>query len=145
MRLIRTAIAGAGILAMGYAVVGALSDPDERLPGHLAFLLTVQAAHDAVLLPAALAAGVLIHRHIPPRVRAPLQAALLVSVAVLVVGVPLALGFGRSADDPSALPLDYRRGLLIVLAVIWLVTAAAILIRQPRLPSTAARQDSSPR
>jgi hypothetical protein len=132
MRSARIAVGAAGVLAIGYAIIGALTDPDERLVGHLAFLLAVQAAHDAILVPAALAVGVLVHRCVRGIARGVLQAGLLVTLTVLVVGGPLTLGFGRSADNPSALPLDYRRGVLVTLAAVWITTATILVIRARR-------------
>jgi hypothetical protein len=123
----RICLAALGTLAIGYAVLGALTDPDDRLVGHLSFLLAVQAAHDAVVLPAAIGVGLLLRRYIPAPARRVVQAALLVSVAVAVVGVPLALGYGRPADNLSALPLNYVRGLLAVLAAVWLVAGAVLV------------------
>ena len=54
-----------------------------------------------------------------------IQAALLLSAAV-VVARPGVLGYGRTPDLPSALTRDYTRGMLILLAAIW-IAAAAIL------------------
>jgi hypothetical protein len=90
----RLVLAGVGILAMGYAVVGALTDPGERLAGHLVFLVALQAAHDLVLLPLAIGVGALVRRFTRGRVRAVVQGALIVAVAVVVVGLPLAFGPG---------------------------------------------------
>jgi hypothetical protein len=40
--------------------------------------------------------------------------------------VPFALGFGRSADNTSVLPLPYERNLVLILALVW----SAWLIRK---------------
>jgi hypothetical protein len=141
VKSVRICLAVLGTLAMGYAVLGALTDPDDRLAGHLVFLLAVLAAHDAVVLPVAIGLGVLLRRYVPAPARRVVQAALVVSVAVAVVGIPLALGYGRPADNPSALPLDYVRGLLAVLAAVWLVADVTLLgarlrARRPGWPST---------
>jgi len=127
MKAVRICLAMLGTLAMGYAVLGAVTDPDDRLAGHLSFLLAVQAAHDAVVLPVAIGVGLLLRRYVPAPARRVVQAALVVSVAVAVVAVPLALGYGRPADHPSALPLNYLRGLLTVLASVWLVAGVMLI------------------
>ena len=127
MKAVRICLAMLGTLAMGYAVLGAVTDPDDRLAGHLSFLLSVQAAHDAVVLPVAIGVGLLLRRYVPAPARRVVQAALVVSVAVAVVAVPLALGYGRPADNPSALPLNYLRGLLTVLASVWLVAGVMLI------------------
>jgi len=74
-------------------------------------------------------------RYVPAPVRSVVHSGLFVSAAVAVIGVPLALGFGRRPDDPSALPLDYPHGLLVVLAAVWLGVAALMLARliRPRV------------
>jgi hypothetical protein len=132
MRSIRVTLGVLGLVAIGYALRGALGDPDITRVRHVGFLVTVLVAHDGLLMPAIAAAGVLVHRFVPPPHRAVLQAALVASAAVTVVALPLVLGYGRSADNPSALPRDYRHGLLIVLALIWLAAAVGLLGRSRR-------------
>jgi hypothetical protein len=124
---LRRGLVGTGVLVMGYAVAGALTDRDARRIGLVVFLVAVVIGHDAVLMPIILGAGALIRRLVPGRWRAAVQAAALVSLAVSVVGLPLALGFGRPADNPSALPLAYARNLLLMLILIW---AGAVVIRK---------------
>ncbi len=118
-----------GVTAMAYAVLGAAGDPDIMPGRHTAFLLITLALHDAVLLPTVILAGVLVHRLVPAAQRAIIQAGLAATAAVVVIAVPLVLGYGRIADNPSALPRDYPRGLSLVLAVIWTATAVALLVR----------------
>ncbi len=130
----RWLLGGAGCLLMGYAVLGALADPDVNPPGHLAFLAAVLVGHDAVLMPLAIGVGVLLGRF-AGRVRTVLQAALFVSAVITFITLPLVLGPGRSADNPSALPKDYGRGLRLVLAAIWLGAAAALALRRFRRAS----------
>ena len=120
----RSLIVGGG-LVMAYAVIGALGDPDMRPAGVLLFLAGVLVAHDAILLPAAIGLGALIGRLVPLGARAPVRAAGFVTLTLLVVASPLVLGLGRRPYDPSALPLPYGRGLLILLGIIW---AAAITV-----------------
>jgi hypothetical protein len=128
----RRVLVAAGVLLMGYAVVGALTDPQTRPWQQLLFLGGVVAVHDFVLLPVVITAGVLIGRFVPARDRVAARVAGFVTVALLVVAVPLALGFGRRADDPSALPLDYGRGLAIVLILVWAAALTAVLRRRRR-------------
>ena len=104
--------------------------------GHLLFLAGVLLAHDVVLLPAAIGVGVLIGRRLPAGGRVPARAAAFITATLLVVAVPLALGLGRRPDTPSALPLDYGRGLAITALVVWAATLAATL--------AATRRDGDP-
>ena len=127
--MIRVVLGAAGVGLMGFAVTGALTDPDTAPVPHLLFLATLVVAHDGVVLPLAIGAGALVRRYVPARVRGTVQSGLVVSVALVVVGLPLVLGFGRGADNPSALPLDYPYGLLVALAAVWLAVAVRILVR----------------
>ncbi|MFC4066206.1 hypothetical protein [Actinoplanes subglobosus] len=111
---------------MGYAVAGALHDPDVEPAGVLIFLVAVLLAHDLIWMPAVLATGALLARHVPRRHRPAVITAILCAVSVTVVALPLVLGFGRPPDNPSALPLPYPRNLLAVL----LALAVAAVLRR---------------
>ena len=143
MRAIRLALATIGIAAGLYGVIGALTGGG-NLVGHAAFLAAVLIAHDLVLVPIAIGVGVLVVRFVPRWALGPVQAALFASAVVTAVALPFVVGAGRTADNPSRQPLNYNRGLLIVLAVVWLAAAAAALrihltARRPTQP--ASRDD----
>lgn len=128
----RRALVALGVVIMGYALIGELTDPDVNPLKQGAFLVAVLAAHDAVLLPIAIGVGAVMTRWAPIRHRGILQAALIVSSVVTAAALPLVLGRGRRPDIPSALPLDYPRGLLIVLSAIWIVALAVLGWQQRR-------------
>jgi hypothetical protein len=132
MRYIRVALAALGLAAAGYALIGAAGDRDIMPVRHTGFLVTVLVVNDGVLLPAVIAVGVLAHRLVPPPCRGTVQAALLASGTLTLVALPLVLGYGRIADNPSALPRDYGHGLLTVLAIVWLTAAVALATRARR-------------
>jgi hypothetical protein len=132
VRAARRALVAVGTLVMGWAVAGALTDADVKPFGVLIFLVGVLIGHDGVLLPLTIGAGVLIGRYVPVGHRATVRAAALCSLAVTVVAFPLVLGHGRTADNPSALPLPYGRGLAGLLGVIWVVALTAIAVRRIR-------------
>jgi hypothetical protein len=140
----RRALIALGVVAMVYAIVGALSDPDVSVVKQGTFLVAVLVAHDAILLPIAIGIGAAISRFAPARHRGILRAALTVSAIVTAIVLPLVLGRGRRPDIPSALPLDYPRGLLIVLGTIWVVVVAIIgwQERQRRRLAPASRHRS---
>lgn len=129
-----------GLLVIGYAVIGAATDPDLDVPGALAFLLGVLVAHDAVFLPMVLAVGALVGRYVPAGDRATVRAAALVSAAVTLVALPLVLGLGRNPGNPSALPLPYGRGLAVLLGLIWVTALAAIVVRRIRKRFASTRR-----
>jgi hypothetical protein len=121
----RVALVAVGAVLIAYAMVGVLTDADADPIGMLVFLLAVLVGHDLVWLPVALAAGLLIARGGPG-----VRIAALVAVSVSVVALPLVLGIGRPADNPSVLPLHYGRHLALILLVIAAVTAAAAIRRK---------------
>lgn len=112
----RRALIVLGAATMAYAVIGAVLDPQVAKLGVVIFLVALLVLHDGVFLPLVLAAGRWTGRNW----------AAVVSLAVLVMSVPLALGFGRPADNTSVLPLPYARNLVLILALIW----SAWLIRK---------------
>ena len=128
MRTIRLTLAALGVAAMTYALWSALGSPDITPTRNGTFLLLILVLDDALLLPAFLAVGALVHRLVPPRLRAIVQAALIVTASVTLVALPLVLGYGRTPDNPSALPLDYRRGLLLTLVAVWATAAVAAFV-----------------
>ncbi|HEV8567248.1 MAG TPA: hypothetical protein VGQ92_09140 [Actinoplanes sp.] len=121
----RRALIAAGALVMAYAVAGALFDGDVNKVGVALFLIAVLVLHDAVFLPLVIGAGALIGRFVPVRWQSTTRVAALISLAVSVVALPLVLGFGRSPDNPSALPLPYGRGLIVILILIWIGSLGA--------------------
>jgi hypothetical protein len=122
----RAGLIAAGILVMGYALVGVFTNNPLAV---LIFLAGVLIGHDFVLMPAVIGVGALIGRFVPAGNRAVVRVAALCSLAVTVVALPLVLGYGRTPDNPSALPGDYGWGLVIVLGAIWLGTALLVITR----------------
>jgi hypothetical protein len=118
----RVALVVAGVLTMGYAAAGALADPGLNPGGVLIFLAGVLIGHDAVWMLAVLAGGAAVTRLVPRRHRTVVRTAAISAAALTVVAFPLVLGVGRTADNPSALPLPYGRNLTAVLLVIAGVT-----------------------
>jgi hypothetical protein len=114
MRTARLLLGALGVATIGYALLAAAADPDVTSGRHTLFLLAVLALHDALLMPAFLLIGALVHHAAAGPSRAIIQAALIATAAVTLVALPLVLGYGRAADNPSALPRDYPAGLALV-------------------------------
>jgi hypothetical protein len=128
VRAARWSLVVAGVLVLGYGVAGLLTDPDGRPVGQAVFLAGLVVAHDWVFMPLVLGAGALVAR-VPAVARPAVRAAGIASLALGLVATPLVLGFGRRADDPSALPLPYGRNLAALLAVVWGVAAIHVAVR----------------
>jgi hypothetical protein len=111
-------------MALGFA--GLVVDARHTDPvGWVLWFGGLIAAHDGVVAPLAIAAGALVGM-LPAPYRFPIRAALGVAGVLCLVALPMALGIGRRADDPSVLPLDYGRNLLLILAVIAVAAAATV-------------------
>jgi hypothetical protein len=126
----RLALLVTGVLAMLYAAIGAVADLGGKLGGVLIFLIAVLVVHDGIWLPLVLLAGALLNRIIPARHRGHVRVTAIVVAALGLAALPLALGLGRSADNPSALPLDYGRNLALVLLGVVVTDGVALLRRK---------------
>jgi hypothetical protein len=123
-------IAGIGLIA--YALFGMVTTNGDNLGRQAVFMLAAVLAHDFVVIPLAIVGGALASRVVPGWARAPVHAALLTTLALTVVAIPFMVKSGTFPDNPSLLPLNYRRGLLITIGVVWLVALSTALWRRPR-------------
>jgi hypothetical protein len=128
VRAVRLTVGALGLAAMAYAVVGAVSDDGVDLPGVLSFMAVVLFSHDLLLMPIAVGVGYIAVRVVPGWARAWVQVGLFASTVVVAVALPFVIGAGKLADNASKLPLNYGRGLGIVLVTIWTVVVAAALV-----------------
>ncbi|WP_433217912.1 hypothetical protein ACQP00_11025 [Dactylosporangium sp. CS-047395] len=125
----RWLLGAAGLALLGYGVYGWLDAPTHELAGRLVFAAVALVAHDFVVVPLVLATAALVTRFVPEIARGPVRAGLAVAAALTVVALPFVIGAGRIADNPSAFPQHYGRGLAVLLAATALVTAAWIAAR----------------
>ncbi len=122
-----------GLVPMAWGVRLYLdATPDLRRRVDLAgWLVGLDLAHDLVLGPVVVGIGLLVRLLVPDRLRAVVQAALIVSGAVLLVGL-LPLRGSASSDNPTIQPIDYGPSIAVVLLVIWATAAAAALLTTRR-------------
>lgn len=134
LRVVRLLLGAAGIAVAGYGAYGLLTDGGANPVGQFVFLGVLLVGHDFVIVPAVILAGVALARWVPAVARTPVRAALVVSAAVSVVALPFIVGAGRIADNPSAFPQSYGRGLAVILAVVWVAAAGwtAVNLRRRR-------------
>lgn len=120
-------VAGAGIV--GYGLAGAWADRADTRPADLVVWLAGSGlVHDALVAPAVVAAA-LATRWLPVVARLPVRLGLAASALLTLLFWPVVRGWGRSPSVPSALPLDYGRHLLLVLAGVWLAVGAVVVVR----------------
>lgn len=84
---------------------------------------------DAVLMPAVAVLGWVSGRVLPTWLRLPVLVALVVSAAMIAVGLPFVGRPGLRPDNPSLLDRNYFAGLLIYLAIIWVVALGWAAVR----------------
>lgn len=136
-------LAAAGLVIMAVALRGLFAHRAATNPfASLRYVVAFDLVHDLVLAPVVLVAGAVVTRLRPRWLRAPLAAGLFTSAVVVVYSYPAVRGYGRIPDDPSRLPLDYTRGLVTVLGLVWLGVAlavAAVAARSARTARSARR------
>ena len=124
-------VLGLAMLAIGaYAL---FSQVDlATMPNLILWLVAGLVIHDAIAMPIVAVVGVLLTRGLPSGPRQLIQGGLIVAAVVSLIALPVVIGGGRTPANPSLLPLDYSRNLVIVLALIGLVVGlliAGLLLR----------------
>lgn len=136
----RRLLYGAGAVLVVWGLYGLFTATRHPRPvPWLQFFVGAVAVHDLVVAPAVIVIGVLLARLVTARFRPYVISGLFISGVVLLVGLPLVMGKGLRSDNPSIQPLDYTRGLIITLAIVWAGVALAMLI------SVSRRKNTSPR
>ena len=121
-------IIGIGFIAAG--VRGLLHDHAATQPHDLLkWLLGAGVVHDVAVAPLVAAAAWATGRLLPAAVRTPVRLGLIATAMLTVLVWPLVQGWGRRAANPSALPLDYGRNLVAVVASIWFTVFVTITVR----------------
>ena len=132
----RWPIAVGVVLGAACAAVGVRSLLQEAHDTHpivtVKWVVGLALAHDLVLVPVVLLVGVAVRRLGPDRDRSLVAGGLLVSGVLALVAWPLVRGYGGSAGNPSILPRDYGRGLLVALATTWAVVLVLHFVRRIR-------------
>ncbi|MDQ4068667.1 MAG: hypothetical protein M3203_04200 [Actinomycetota bacterium] len=122
--------AAAGWAVIGYGLRGILENSVDTRPSQLArFVVGGALLHDLVVAPLVIVAGVVVARTVPGRARAVVQAGLLVSGVAALFSYPLVRAYGLAANNPTSLPHNYARNLLILLGIVWAVAASALALR----------------
>jgi len=107
------------------------------------WLVGLDLAHDLILAPVLVGFGAIVTRLTPARLRAPVQAALIASGSVVLVGL-LPLLSSAGSGNPTIQPIDYAPSIAAVLVAIWVAAGAAVLRRRrwrPAAPPPATSAD----
>ena len=134
-------LAGIGLAVMGYGVYGLLENSDRTQPTQwVRWFLGAAIAHDFVVAPIVIGVGVVMSRLLRGPQRGPLQGALIASGILILTTYPFVRGYGRTASNPTILPNNYARGLLVVLGAVWIIAVVFLWARwrsgrpMPRAP-----------
>lgn len=130
-----------GWLVMAAAAAGVLADASRtHPPAWTGWLVGAAVAHDALWLPAVLAAGLVLGRVVPTPWRVPALGALAVGSVVTLVSWPAAVRYGADPRNPTLLPLPVGRNLVVLWSalVVGAVAAGALRARRHRRGSAAA-------
>lgn len=131
-----------GTPLIGWGVRGILLESARTHPTELGrWIISSAVVHDAVVLPAALAVGVLVRRAVPAPAWPSVRWGLGTTAVIGIVAWPFVRGYGRSPNNPSLLPRDYGQGVLMVFVVVWLITGAlaTFAVRRGRRRAMPAR------
>ena len=127
--------AAVGWAVIGWGVRGALHHHVDTRPAQLVrFLLGGALAHDLLLAPVVLLAGIALRRSISGRWRAPVQAALFIAGTLILFTYPELRGYGHALHNPTSLPHNYAANLLLVLSAVVIGTVTVTLLRAGRRP-----------
>jgi len=106
--------------------------PDaERRASLVRWIVGLDLAHDLLLAPVVVLVGLGVARAVPSRVRAVVQACLIASTFVVLVGLPPLLGT-YSGDNATIQPIAYGPAVLVVLCLIWGVGALSVVVNRRR-------------
>ena len=140
MKIIRLVLAvfGLAFLAIGaYALATTLSPG--QIPSLAGWLIGVLVVHDAIIVPLTIVVGFALSKTVSARVRPVVQGGLIVAAILSLISIPVVLAYGRYPENPSLLPLDYGRNIVIILITVGLITGLLVGIRLLR---TSNRNDS---
>lgn len=91
-------------------------------------LIGLSLASDLVFIPVALAIGILVGRLLPRWLSRPLKGGIFAAAVISVFALPAVNRWGAEATNPTVLPRDYLRGLVEVLILIAVATAAVSIM-----------------
>lgn len=134
------AVLGVGVVLFG--LVGLLDDLPDATNWALWFFGGLL-IHDAIIVPTVAVVSVLLGWLLPVRVLPVVQGVLVVAIIVTLIAIPVVGGWGRLANNPSLLPLDYGRNLAIVLGLI-AAAGGLLIVRALRRTPAPGRHPPSP-
>lgn len=122
------AFVGAIFLALGaYALLTGVDS--SSYPNIVIWLAAGVIAHDVILVPALTILGIALTKLLPASVRPIVQGSLIVAGVLTLIAIPVIIGGGKNPSNPSLLPLDYSRNLIIILICVGLACGFLIALK----------------
>lgn len=123
-----------GALGVGLAAYGGwlLVSRGSDLLAVVTWLVGGAVLHDAVLVPVALLAGLVVSRWLPWAARGPVAVGLVVLGSVTLLAAPVLGRFGAREDNPTLLDRDYTAGWCALAGLAVLGVAGATIVRARR-------------
>lgn len=122
-----------GATVTAYASIQFWSASSDRARSSTArYLLGAGLAHDLIWAPAVVVMAAATSFLVPAPARRPVRIGLAFSALLVLVSWPAVRGYGRRSNNPSLLPLDYTRNLLLLLGLVWLTVLVAVTGRRRR-------------
>ena len=122
---------GSGLMLWGAWLYLDVTPDGRRRGSFVRWIVGLDLAHDLVLAPVVVGIGLLVVRYVPSRVRAVVQAGLITSAFVLLVGLLPLVGTYKG-DNPTIQPIAYGPAVLIVLGIIWAAVGLVAVVRPSR-------------
>lgn len=137
---VRVLLGVVGAAGTGYGLWLLAQQPLERLVAIVVWAAGAVVAHDGLLAPLVVLAGVLAAGAAPSWLRVPLVRLLVVVGPLTLVAIPVLGRFGARPDNPSLLDRPYWAGYLGIVAVALALTAADALRRRRDLAGRTPRE-----
>ena len=126
----RALLGAVGAAGTAYGLWLLVQQPIERIVAVVVWAGGAVVAHDALLAPLVVLAGVVAAGMAPPWLRVPLSRLLVVLGPLTLVAVPVLGRFGARPDNPTLLDRPYWVGYLGILAVALAVTGVDAVRRR---------------
>lgn len=137
MTLLRWGIGLGGLILLGYGALLFTDNQPVIMVRIATWAVVAVIAHDFVFAPLCAAVGLAGRRLIPATYRAPIALAMLCSVVLALLAVPVYGRPGMRPDNITVLDRDYPLGLAVSLGVVWL----SVLVYSLAVRLSPVRQD----
>jgi hypothetical protein len=131
-----------GGAVMAFGIRGVLMQSAATRPAELArYVIGADLLHDLLFAPIVIALGWVVVRLVPRAWSVPVQAGLVASGVVALVGWAAWRGYGHATvpDNPTVQPLDYTTAILTVWGIVWVAVAVWIAVRARHRRANGAR------